>query len=145
MRRAFAAIAPIAVTLVLILVARANGRTAATILTATLTGPYLHAPASAGSGTARITFTANKVCWKFTFKGLVGPGDSGIHRAPPPALGVHKTAILPLETPTTMKPGCASETPARIKLVLANPGNYYLSIGSKKYPKGAIGGQLHRS
>jgi hypothetical protein len=143
MRRAFAAVAPIAVMLVLI--AQASGRSEATILTATLTGPYLHAPASAGSGTARITFTADKVCWKFTFKGLVGPGDSGIHRAPPPALGVHKTAILPFETPTTMKPGCVSESPARIKLVLANPGNYYVSIGSKKYPKGAIGGKLHRS
>lgn len=58
---------------------------------------------------------------------------------------MHKTAILPFETPTTMKPGCASENPARIKFVLANPGNYYVSIGSKKYPKGAIGGQLHRS
>ena len=142
MRHACAAVASIAVMLVLI--AQANGRTAATILTATLTGPYLHAPASAGSGTARITFTADKVCWKFTFKDLAGPGDSGIHRAPPPRLGVHKTAVLPFETPTTMKPGCASESPARIKLVLTNPGNYYVSIGSQKYPKGAIGGKLHR-
>ena len=143
MRRAVSAVALIAVTLVL--TAQANGRTAATILTATLTGPYLHAPASAGSGTARITFTTDKICWKFTFKGLAGPGDSGIHRAPPPPLGVHKTAILPFETPTTIKPGCASESRVRIKLVLANPGNYYVSIGSQKYPKGAIGGKLRRS
>lgn len=143
MRMALAVASAMAVTLVLI--AQANGRTAATTLSATLTGPYLHAPANAGSGTVRMTFSANKVCWKFTFKGLVGPGDSGIHRAPPPALGVHKTAILPFETPTTRKPGCASESPARIKLVLANPGNYYVSIGSTKYPRGAIGGQLHRS
>ena len=113
-------------------------------LKATLTGTYVHAPAR-GRGTAAITFAGNRVCWKFTFKGIGTPTISGIHKAPPPRAGVHKTAIVPFTANTTMQKGCAAAKAGAVKVVLANPSAYYVSIGtSGKYRFAAIGGRLHR-
>ncbi len=113
-------------------------------LKATLTGTYVHAPAG-GRGTAAITFAGNRVCWKFTFKGIGTPTISGIHKAPPPPAGVHKTAIVPFTANTTMQKGCAAAKAGAVKVVLANPSAYYVSIGtSGKYRFAAIGGRLHR-
>lgn len=113
-------------------------------LTATLTGTYVHAPA-AGSGTAAITFAGNRVCWKFTFKGIGAPTISGIHKAPPPPAGLHKTAIIPFTANTTTQKGCAEAKAGAVKVVLANPSAYYVSIGtSGKYRFAAIGGRLHK-
>jgi hypothetical protein len=120
--------------------AEASGPT--TMLTAKLTGSYLHASPK-GSGTARITLTADKVCWKFTYTGIDAPGDSGIHHVPPPSPGKHKTSNLPFVSPTTTKPGCAAANPTQVELVLAHPGDYYVIVASKTYPQGAIGGVLH--
>jgi CHRD domain len=113
-------------------------------LTATLTGTYVYAPA-AGSGTAAITFAGNRVCWKFTFKGIGAPTISGIHKAPPPPAGLHKTAIIPFTATTTTHKGCAEAKAGAVKVVLANPSVYYVSIGtSGKYRFAAIGGRLHK-
>ncbi len=113
-------------------------------LTAALTGTYVHAPAG-GRGTAAITFAGNRVCWKFTFKGIGTPTISGIHKAPPPPAGLHKTAIIPFTATTTTQKGCAEAKAGAVKVVLANPSAYYVSIGtSGKYRFAAIGGRLHR-
>jgi hypothetical protein len=113
-------------------------------LKATLAGTYVHAPA-AGSGTAAITFAGNRVCWKFTFKGIGTPTISGIHKAPPPPAGLHKTAIIPFTANTTTQKGCTAAKAGAVKVVLANPDAYYVSIGtSGKYQFAAIGGRLRK-
>jgi hypothetical protein len=120
-----------------------------TTLKATLTGPYLHTTAT-GSGTATITFTPSRVCWKFIFHGLDTPNVSGVHIAPPPAAGKHKTSVLPFTATTTEAHECEAPTkwggangPKWIAKIEADPGRFYVIIGTTKYPQGAIGGVLH--
>ena len=104
-----------------------------------------------GKGTATITITGSKVCWKFTYRGLDKPGDSGIHIAPPPAPGKHKTSVFPFTATTSMAPGCVAanhwgpSSAGWAQKIAANPSRFYVIIGTAKYPQGAIGGPLHRA
>jgi len=126
---------------------RAND--AITLLHATLTGDYLHTT-SAGTGTATITIATSKVCWKFSYSGLDRTNDSGIHIAPPPAAGKHKTSVFPFTATTTEAHQCVSPTkwgssgPSWLTKITANPGRFYVIIATTKYPQGAIGGILLR-
>jgi hypothetical protein len=117
------------------------------VLKAALTGKYLHTT-STGTGTAIVTVTPTKVCWKFNYKGLDQAGDSGIHIVPPPAAGKHKHSVFPFTASTSTAPGCVSKTrwgpsgPGWVDKILANPSHFYVIVGTKKYPQGAIGGVL---
>jgi hypothetical protein len=131
--------------------AAAKGSDTATVLKATMTGRYLHTT-STGAGTATITITAAQVCWKFAYQGLDTPNVSGVHIAPPPAAGVHTRSVLPFTATTSEARGCEPPTkwggpngPKWIAKIEADPGRYYVIIGTTKYPKGAIGGILHAS
>jgi hypothetical protein len=124
-----------------------------TVLKAALTGKYLHTT-STGAGTATITITPAQVCWKFAYHGLDTPNISGIHIAPPPAAGVHKTSVFPFTATTSEARGCELPTkwggpngngPKWLAKIEANPGRFYVIIGTTKYPQGAIGGTLHTS
>jgi len=119
------------------------GASDAVTFDATLTGAYVHGPSSA-AGTATLTFAGNRVCWKFTYRGLGAPPTiSGIHKAPAPAAGVHKTAIIPFVSNTSEKKECVTAQGGAVKAVLANPTSFYVSIGtSGKYRFAAIGGAL---
>jgi CHRD domain len=120
------------------------------VLKATLTGPYLHTTAH-GTGTATITFTATKACWRFSYSGIDTPNVSGIHVTPPPPAGYHKLSIFPFTATTSKKPGCealnrwGASAPGWAKKIVANPSRFYVIIGTGRYPNGAIGGVLHRS
>jgi len=120
------------------------------VLKATLTGHYLHTTAK-GTGTATITFTATQACWKFTYTGIDTPNISGIHVAPPPPAGYHKLSVFPFTATTSKAPGCekldrwGKSGPAWAQKIVANPGRFYVIIGTGRYPNGAIGGVLHHS
>jgi hypothetical protein len=127
----------------------AKGSDTTTVLKATLTSKYLHTT-STGAGTATITITPAQVCWKFAYHGLDTPNISGVHIAPPPAAGVHTRSVLPFTATTTEARGCELPTkwggangPKWIAKIEANPGLFYVIIGTTDYPKGAIGGVLH--
>src|SRR5262245_27834310 len=117
------------------------------VLKATLTGKYLHTT-STGSGTATITVKPTKVCWKFAYKGLDPAGDSGIHIVPPPAPGTHKTSVFPFTASTSTAPGCVSRTAwgandaKYVDRIVADPSHFYVTVATKNYPQGAIGGVL---
>jgi hypothetical protein len=114
---------------------------------ARLTGAFI-GTSSKGSGTATITITPAKVCWKFVYRGLIKPGDSGIRLRPPPMAGVHKRSVFPLTANTSMSPGCVPATkwgPSGAEWaqkIAADPSRFYISIADSKYPRGAIGGPL---
>ena len=120
------------------------------VLKATLTGPYLHTTAK-GTGTATITFSASKACWKFSYSGIDTPNISGIHVAPPPPAGYHKWSVFPFTATTSKAPGCealnrwGSLAPGWAKKIVANPSRFYVIIGTNRYPNGVIGGVLHRA
>jgi CHRD domain len=124
------------------------GPTSTVVLKATLTGPYLHTTAK-GTGTATITFYATKACWKFTYNGIDPPNISGIHQVPPPPAGYHKTSVFPFTATTSTRPGCealdrwGAQGPKWAAKIVANPGAYYVIIGTGRYPNGGIGGVLH--
>ena len=121
------------------------------VLKANLTGPYLHTTAK-GAGTATITFTAKKACWKFSYSGIDTPNISGIHVAPPPPAGYHKWSVFPFTATTSKAPGCEAlgrwggpVGRAWAKKIVANPSRFYVIIGTNRYPNGAIGGVLRRA
>jgi len=121
------------------------------VLKALLSGPYLHTTAT-GAGTATITFSASKACWKFTYSGIDTPNISGIHVAPPPPAGYHKWSVFPFTATTSTKRGCealgrwgGSVSRSWAHRIVANPSRYYVIIGTDRYPNGAIGGLLHRA
>ena len=121
------------------------------VLKANLTGAYLHTTAK-GAGTATITFTATRACWKFSYSGIDPPNISGIHVAPPPPAGYHKWSVFPFTATTSTAPGCEAlgrwggpVGRAWAKKIVANPSRFYVIIGTNRYPNGAIGGMLHRA
>jgi CHRD domain len=121
------------------------------VLKATLTGPYLHTTAT-GTGTATITFSGTKACWKFTYNGIDPPNISGIHVVPPPPAGYHKHSVFPFTATTSSKPGCEAlgrwggpVGVAWAAKIVANPAHFYVIIGTGRYPNGAIGGVLSRA
>jgi CHRD domain len=122
----------------------------AVVLKANLSGPYLHTTAT-GTGTATITFSATKACWKFSYTGIDTPNISGIHIAPPPPAGYHKLSIFPFTATTSQTASCerldrwGKSGPGWAKKIVANPTHFYVIIGTNRYPNGAIGGALHRA
>jgi hypothetical protein len=128
--------------------AAAGSPASSVVLKATLTGRYLHTSAK-GTGTATITFTATKACWKFSYSGIDTPNISGIHVAPPPPGGYHKLSVFPFTATTSKAPGCekldrwGKPDAAWAPKIVANPSRFYVIIGTGRYPNGAIGGVLH--
>ena len=127
----------------------AQGGDTTIVLKARLSGRYLHT-ASPGAGTATITITPSQVCWKFAYHGLDTPNISGIHIAPPPAAGKHKTSVFPFTATTSEARQCEAPTkwggangPKWLAKIEAIPGRFYVIIGTPRYPQGAIGGILH--
>jgi hypothetical protein len=120
------------------------------VLKANLTGRYLHTT-STGTGTATITIKPGQVCWKFSYRGLDKPGDSGVHLAPPPAAGKHMRSVFPFTATTSTAPGCVpadhwgASSAAWAQKIAADPTRFYVIVATAKYPQGAIGGVLHRS
>ena len=142
-----------AIVMAFLTAAAAGSATAASttdvVLTATLTGRYLHTT-STGSGTATITVKPTKVCWRFAYRGLDRTGDSGIHIAPPPAPGTHKTSVFPFTASTSTAPGCVSRTAwgatdaKYVDRIVADPLHFYVIVATEEYPQGAVGGSLRR-
>jgi hypothetical protein len=119
----------------------AKGGDTTIVLKATLTGRYLHTT-STGAGTATIMITPAHVCWKFAYHGLDTPGVSGIHIAPPPAAGVHKTSVFPFTGTTSEARGCELPTkwggangPKWLAKIEATPDRFYVIIGTTKNPQ----------
>jgi hypothetical protein len=117
------------------------------VLKAHLSGPFI-GTSSKATGTATITITPAKVCWKFSFSGLTKPGDSGMRLLPPPKAGVHKRSVFPLTANTSVKPGCVptnkwdASSAGWAAKIAADPSRFYVSIADSSWPKGAIGGPL---
>jgi hypothetical protein len=94
--------------------------------------------APAGKGTATITISGGKVCWKFTFSGIDKPTASHIHKA---AAGAAGPVLVPLGA-AFKAAGCTTAPASVIKGIVAHPSRYYVNIHTAKFPGGAIRGQL---
>jgi hypothetical protein len=99
------------------------------------------AGAAKGSASFNVKITGNKVCWKFTkLKGFDKPLVSHIHKG---KAGKAGPVYIPLGGAFKAS-GCTTApkgSPA--SAVAANPKGFYVNIHTKKYPAGAVRGQLH--
>jgi hypothetical protein len=98
-----------------------------------------------GTGTATLTpnSTKGQVCYtiKLTKVGTVTQGH--IHKGPPGKAG---PIVVPLFAKAATQPkGCANGVKkALITAIEKNPAAYYVNVHNKKYPGGAVRGQLHK-
>ena len=97
--------------------------------------------APSGKGSATITITGTKVCWKFTgVKGIDKVTASHIHIGKAGTSGNVVVAFFAGSLKTT---GCVASTSATVKAIEKNPAAFYVNVHTVKYPAGAIRGQLH--
>lgn len=94
-----------------------------------------------GHGIVNLTLNAAKgtVCWTFAgIKGIDKPLASHIHKAPN---GKSGPVVVPLGGAFKTK-GCTTAPKAMIQAIESHPNSYYVNVHTKKYPNGAIRGQL---
>jgi len=97
--------------------------------------------AAKGKGTAKITITGTKVCWKFTgIKGTDKVTASHIHAG---KAGKSGNVVVAFFAGPLKMTGCVASTSATVKAIAKNPAAFYVNIHTVKYPAGAIRGQLH--
>ena len=119
-------------------------RSAATfhpVVVATLTGrAEVPKGSTAGSGTARVTLNlkTSKACWTLSVKGLDKTLSAHVHKALPGKTG---PVVIPLGAKFVTR-GCVKVPNKSLTAVGRNPRAYYVNVHTKRYPNGAIRGQL---
>jgi hypothetical protein len=122
----------------------AGAASAATKLTASLSGAKEVPKAGNGRGTARLTLNAKKgtVCFNITLTG-VGTAMAGhIHKGGKTVAG--PIAVPLFAQPTTHPKGCAPAAKSLIRAISKHPRRYYVNVHTQQYPGGAARGQLRR-
>lgn len=108
-----------------------------------LTGAAEKPPGSPNAtGVAIIAFhTASQVCWRFAhLHGFTEATSGHIYRG---KKGRSGKLVIPTAAGSRLHhQGCVSVSPSVTKLIWSQPSNYYVSIHSHQYPKGAVRGQL---
>jgi len=108
-----------------------------------LTGGKSESPkgAAKGKGTAKITITGTKVCWKFTgISGIDKVTASHIHAG---KAGKSGNVVVAFFAGPLKMTGCVASNAATVKAIEKTPAAFYVNIHTVKYPAGAIRGQLH--
>ncbi|MBW4618313.1 MAG: CHRD domain-containing protein [Cyanosarcina radialis HA8281-LM2] len=106
-------------------------------LSAKLTGSE-----SKGSGAAVVTLfkSDEKLCYKVTVSGLDAVTKAGIYKG---SAGDSGTEVVAFKSPAAgMENKCVAAKADVLDAITQNPSGYYVSVHTKKYPKGAIRGQL---
>jgi hypothetical protein len=99
--------------------------------------------AMSGFATARfvIDLKKNTLCYTATSKGLTGIVAAHIHAG---AVGKDGGPVITI-SPTNFNKKtatCVASTPALLGMMATTPANYYFNVHTKKYPDGAVRGQL---
>ena len=111
----------------------------AVVLKATLSGTA-EWPKGApnGSGTATIRVDGAKVCWTLKVSGTDKPLAAHIHKGGPSLAG---PVVIPLGKAYKAS-GCATSAAAVTRALVKSPAGYYVNVHTKRYPAGAVRGQL---
>ena len=103
---------------------------------------------SKATGTATITVTGKRLCYVITSKNLGEvPQMAHIHKGNKGKSGAVYVTLFAKATPLKKGKlsGCVTPTAAQLKAIAAKPGAYYANVHTKKYPAGAMRGQLKKS
>ncbi|MFL5893524.1 MAG: CHRD domain-containing protein [Thermoleophilaceae bacterium] len=94
-----------------------------------------------GTGTAKITLepSRHKVCFRLTWSGIDAPTASHIHKG---RKGTAGPVVVPLFATPPKHTGCVTASKSLITKIEKSPSAYYVNIHTKKYPAGALRGQL---
>lgn len=101
----------------------------------------------AGDGNGKGSFSAiidgSKLCYGLTVANIGDPIAAHIHKG---ARGSNGDVVVPLKQPKAGDPGASSQcvnVPAAFKDDFsANPRQFYVNVHNRKFPNGAIRGQL---
>jgi hypothetical protein len=94
-----------------------------------------------GKATVNVKITGTRVCWKFTkVSGIDKPQAAHIHKGG--AKVANGAVVVPFGA-AYKATGCIKSTPAVVAAIAKNPKGYYVNIHTKRYPAGAVRGQLH--
>ncbi len=98
-------------------------------------------PTGSGSATFTINLAKGTICYSIKSKALKDINGVHIHSG---ASGVDGPVAVALDAKNFNKPGvaCVKETAAVLGAIASNPGLYYFNIHTKKFPAGAVRGQL---
>ena len=91
-----------------------------------------------GSGTAEVKITGRKVCWEIKVARVQTIVAAHIHKGGP---GVAGPVVVPFGKVYKSK-GCTTTTAAIAAAIQKHPLAYYVNVHNKKYPGGALRGQL---
>jgi hypothetical protein len=103
--------------------------------------------ASKATGKAKITVTGKRLCYAITTTNLGGvPQAAHIHSAKAGKAGPVFVALFTKATPLKhgTVSGCVTTTTAKLKAIAAKPSAFYVNVHTKKYPVGALRGQLKK-
>jgi hypothetical protein len=112
------------------------------VITVKMTGKQETPKGSAtGSGTAKITLTPSKsrVCFNITWSGIGTPVAAHIHKG---AKGTSGPIVVPLFATPPKHTGCVKAKRSLVSAIVKHPTAYYVNVHTKKYPAGALRGQL---
>jgi len=94
-----------------------------------------------GSGDAKVIVHPNKVCYILRTDDVRRPTAAHIHTA---VRGENGPIVAYLKAPRNgFSSGCITDRPLANALRL-EPGKYYVDVHNKRYPNGAVRGQLTR-
>jgi hypothetical protein len=109
-------------------------------LKATLTGKS-EAPKPGdpkGRGDAELKLAGTSVCWEIHVAGIGRPLAAHVHRGGPGKAG---PVVVPLGSAFREK-GCVRTSAALARALAARSSAYYVNVHTKRYPGGALRGQL---
>jgi CHRD domain len=96
-----------------------------------------------GRGSAALLIKGRKLCYGINVSQIGKPAAAHIHRAP---RGENGDIVVPLTAPTAGNPGafggCKNVSADTLERIADNPSNYYVNVHNRRYPDGAVRGQL---
>ncbi|WP_156727946.1 CHRD domain-containing protein [Streptomyces apocyni] len=128
---------------------------AATSLVAVLTGDQevpgddgAAVGAHGGKAIAQVKIKGNRVVFSLHWKGIDAPSAGHIHLGAKGQNGEVKVPLFTTAMPKTARAAAghtAVEDAALAKALRAQPSSFYVNLHTKKFPGGAVRGQLHRA
>jgi CHRD domain len=95
-----------------------------------------------GKGTFRYQLVTNSslLCYSIAWSGIDAPYADHVHQG---ARGMEGPVVIPLSTHAPIAhSGCVKVKKSLLDTIKKNPSAYYVNVHTKKYPGGAIRGQL---
>jgi hypothetical protein len=107
-----------------------------------LTGKAASKGAAKGSGVFRFQLVSKTslLCYSLTWKNIDTPVASDVHKGAAGKSGPVTVALS--STAPVSNSGCVKVTKSLLTAIGKTPSAYYVLVTTKKYPKGAIRGQL---